>query len=122
MRGRSGAETEFGLGRRRFPPLNSGVLNDTLKVWTFNRDVAPDIATRVALDQLEVADLEVVLLSTRRDVITVQVVEGEMSNPDEVLYVSGRGLYELVRKEGWPPATAGAPPRVLLTLKAWPNA
>jgi len=98
------------------------VLNETLKVWKFDRDVAPDLAARVALDQLGVADLEVVLLSTRGDVITVQVVDGDMNDADEVLYVSGRGLYEVVRNESWPPATDGAPPRVLLTLKAWPSA
>ncbi len=98
------------------------MLNDALKVWTFDRGVGPDIATRVALDQLEVPDLEVVLVSMRGDVITVQVVEGALSDAGDVLYVAGRGLYELVRSEAWPPATAEGAPRVLLTLKAWPSA
>lgn len=98
------------------------MLNETLKVWTFDRDVGPDVAARVALDQLEIPDLEVVLVSARRDVITVQVVDGGVSDAADVLYVSGRGLYEVLRSETWPPAAAGDDPRVLLTLKAWPNA
>jgi hypothetical protein len=98
------------------------VLNETLKVWTFDRDVGPDVAARVALDQLEIPDLEVVLVSERRDVITVQVVEGAVSDVSDVLYVSDRGLYEVLRSETWPPIAVGDAPRVLLTLKAWPSA
>jgi hypothetical protein len=98
------------------------VLNETLKVWTFDRDVGPDVAARVALEQLEVPDLEVVLVSARGDVVTVQVVDGVVSDPADVMYVSGRGLYEVLRSEAWPPAAPGDAPRVLLTLKAWPSA
>ena len=98
------------------------MLNETLKVWTFDRDVGPDVAARVALDQLEIPDLEVVIVSERRDVITVQVVEGGVSDASDILYVSDRGLYEVLRSETWPPVAVGDAPRVLLTLKAWPSA
>ncbi len=97
------------------------MLNETLRVWTFDRDITPDVASR-ALEQRDVPDLEVVLVSARGDVVTVQVVDGAIGDPDDILYVAGRGLYELLRSETWPPATAGGAPRVLLTLKAWPNA
>ena len=96
-------------------------MHETLSVWEFEKEVAPDLAAQVALEKLEPADLEVVLLSTRGDVITVQVVDGSLSDPESVLYVARRGLYELVRSEEWPPLEDGAP-RVLLTLRAWPNA
>jgi hypothetical protein len=98
------------------------VFNETLKVWAFDRGIGPDVVARVSPDQLEVPDLEVVLVSTRGDVIAVQVVDGGISDPSDVLYVSGRGLYEMLRTETWPPATEDGSPRVLLTLKAWPSA
>jgi len=124
LHGDDGADVDGGgeRGVDRGSLISPWVLNETLKAWTFDRAVAPDVAARMALDRLEVADLEVVLLSTHGDVIAVQVVEGGMSDPDDVLYVAGRGLYEVVRTEVWPPATAGGSSRTLLTLKAWPSA
>jgi len=111
------------LGGHRGPRLHPGVLNETLKVWIFDRDVSPDIAAQAALDQLEIPDLEVVLLSVRGDVIAVQIVDGAVPDATaDILCVSGRGLYEVLRRETWPPAAAGDAPRVLLTLKAWPSA
>ncbi len=97
------------------------MLRETLGVWEFDKELAPALAARVALDQLEPPDIEVLLLSSRGDVITVQVVEGAVSDPATVFYVQRRGLYELVRAEEWPPVS-GAQPRVLLTLRAWPQA
>src|SRR5512141_2301378 len=94
----------------------------TLAVWEFDREIGVELATQTALDQLEPPDLEVVLLAERRDAITVQIVEGVVSDSDSVLYVAGRGLYEVLRSEAWPPVVEGGGPRVLLTLKAWPNA
>ncbi len=95
-------------------------LNETLHVWEFDREVAPRVAAKVALDQLEPPDLEVVLLASRGDVMTVQVVDGVVSDAESVLYVAYRGLYEILRSEEWPPREGGAP-RVLLTLRAWPQ-
>ena len=94
---------------------------EPLHAWEFERDIGLEIVTRVALDQLEPPDLEVVLIATRGDVITVQIVEGALADPKSVIYVAGRGLYEILRSEQWPPVAAGGAPRVLLTLRAWPN-
>ena len=96
-------------------------MSETLGAWEFDKGIAVDVVAGVALDQLAVPDLEVVLIATRGDVITVQVVDGAVSDPKSVLYVARRGLYEIVRDETWP-ALAGGAPRVLLTLRAWPNA
>jgi hypothetical protein len=97
-------------------------MRETIAVWEFDREIGVELATRAALDQLEPPDLEVVLLATRGDAITVQVVEGSVSDSDSVLYVAGRGLYEVLRSEAWPPVEPEGPPRVLLTLKSWPGA
>ncbi len=96
-------------------------MRETIAVWEFDRELGAELATTTALDQLEPPDLEVVLLATRGDAITVQVVDGSVSDSDSLLYVAGRGLYEVLRSEAWPPLQPGGPPRVLLTLKAWPS-
>jgi hypothetical protein len=98
------------------------VTTEPLHAWEFDRDIGLEVAARVALDQLEPPDLELVLIATRGDVITVQIVEGTLADPASALYVASRGLYEILRTELWPPVTAGGEPRVLLTLRAWPNA
>ena len=55
------------------------------------------------------------LLRSTGDTITVQVVEGRAPlGPDELLYVGGRGAFEVARREDWDG-------RVLLTLAAWPR-
>jgi hypothetical protein len=55
--------------------------------------------------------------------ITVQVVAGrDVTDRLAPLYVEKRELYEIVRVEHWPPLAHGSPPRVLITLKAWPSA
>src|SRR5512132_2525256 len=94
---------------------------NTIAAWEFDREIGAGLATRTALDQLEPPDLEVVLLATRGDVITVQVIDGSPSDTDSVLYLADRGLYEILRTEAWPPVQQGGSPRVLLTLKAWPS-
>jgi hypothetical protein len=61
-------------------------------------------------------DLELRLLSSTGDTITVQVVDGVVpADRAALLYVAGRGAYEVLRRETWPG------PRVLLTLAAWPR-
>jgi hypothetical protein len=61
-------------------------------------------------------DLQLALLSSTLDTITVQVVDGVGPvDAASLLYVSGRGAYDLLRLEAWPG------PRVLLTLAAWPR-
>jgi hypothetical protein len=94
---------------------------DTVSVWEFDRDVDLRVAARVALEQLDAPDLEAVLLSTRGDVITLEVLEGAVTDPESVLYVARRGLYEVARMEQWRPLAHGDEPRVRLTLRARPS-
>lgn len=90
-------------------------------VWLYERD--DDESRRgaaiVAMERLEEPQLEVEVLATRGDHVTVQVVRGALEDPTAILYVERRGEYELVRVERWP--AASGPPRVLLTLRAWPS-
>ena len=96
-------------------------VHGVISVWEFDRDVDLGLAARVAIEQLHAPDLEAVLVSTHGDVITLQVLEGTVSDPESVLYVARRGLYEIARAEECLSADGDAP-RVLLTLRVWPNA
>jgi hypothetical protein len=60
-------------------------------------------------------DLTLRLPRSTGDTITVQVVEGRVPLGDELLYVGGRGAFEVARREDWGEG------RVLLTLAAWPR-
>ena len=97
------------------------MIAEPLHAWEFDRAIGADVAAHAALDQLEPPDLEVVIVAARGDVITVQIIEGMLSDVASVLFVAGRGLHEILRTEQWPPLAAGGAPRVLLTLRAWPN-
>jgi hypothetical protein len=93
---------------------------DVIGLWEFDRDVDVAVAARVAIEQLEAPDLEALLISTEGDVITLRVLEGTISDPESVLYVARRGLYAIARAEERP-SSVGAAPRMLLTLRAWPD-
>jgi hypothetical protein len=66
--------------------------------------------------ELKPPDLELVFLSSTGDTITVRVIKGMVpADPRALLYVRGRGAYEVLRSEVWPKN------RVQLTLAAWPR-
>jgi hypothetical protein len=78
--------------------------------------------SRVALDLIEEPDARGVLVSSRGDVIALQLVEGKLTGDFESkLYVEKRGGYTILRREEWPPARPGAAGRTVITLRAWPN-
>lgn len=81
--------------------------------WEFDRGDNVAAATIVALDRLNPPDLQVELLSNYGDHIVVELVRGEWLEPDRLLYVERRGLYEVAREERW-----GA--RRVLVLRAYP--
>jgi hypothetical protein len=87
-----------------------------LTAWTFDRDAWSTLRITVYLDGIEPPELALRLLRSTGDTIAVEVVEGRVPlGPDELLYVGGRGAYEVARREEWPGG------RVLLTLAAWPG-
>jgi hypothetical protein len=87
-----------------------------LRAWELPRGF--DLRAMIAITQqdLLLPDLRVRLLSSTGDTITVQVVEGAPPVSDAILlYIQGRGVYDVLRREMWPGG------RVLLTLAAWPK-
>jgi hypothetical protein len=101
-------------GRRGARPMTPDA---PLAAWIIECDVVDlGAVVRSAQDgELGQPDLELRLLSSTGDTIAVQVVDGVVPvDPAALLYVAGRGAYELLRRETWPG------PRVLLTLAAWP--
>jgi hypothetical protein len=94
-----------------------------LSAWEFPRStplaemvfVARE-AVAVAPGELKPPDLQLWLLSSTGDTITVRVLRGTVPvDPSALLYVRGRGAYEVLRSEVWPKQ------RVRLTLAAWPR-
>lgn len=94
-------------------------MNEDVKLvaWAWPRDLKPGVMAVVALDKLLPSDLELLLHSSTGDTITARTtVSGAAEvQPDDVVYVGGRGAFEVVRREGWPNN------QVLLTLAAWPH-
>ncbi len=89
-----------------------------LHSWVFDRDrVDFGAVVRASQDgDMGPPGLQLSLLSSTGDTITVQVVDGIIPlDPDAVFYVQGRGTYEMLRRECWPGG------RTLLTLAAWPR-
>ena len=83
-----------------------------MKAWLHPADIDVGVMARAALDGAP-AQLEVRLLSSTGDTVTVQVVAGEEPlEPGALVYLERRGAYELVRRELWPEAS------VLLALRA----
>ena len=87
--------------------------------WEFYRDVDPRLATICALDRLEAPDMRVVVTGTTGDTITIEIVEGSLLDPDSLLYVERRGLFEIVRVERWP--GEGNTMRDVIVLRAFPS-
>jgi len=89
-------------------------------VWEFHENDSIEAITAVALDRSRPPDWRGQLVATHGDVVTVQLVDGARPSMAESVryYVEQRGPYRLLRREVWP---AEPEPRVLLTLRAWPQ-
>jgi hypothetical protein len=82
-----------------------------MNVWEFERDDDLGAVARHAMDGTAPADT-----------ITLRVVSGTPSrNPGMTVYVEGRGAYEVLRREDWPPRQDDVHHRVQLMLRAWPS-
>ncbi len=84
-----------------------------LSAWEWHSDVDIGVAALVALDRLVPPDLDVRLLSSTGDHLSVEVVRGAAPVPADALwYVETRGAFEVVRREDGPDG------RVVLSLAA----
>jgi hypothetical protein len=87
-----------------------------LGVWEYERDDdALKTAAIIAMDRLAPPDFYVEVVASRGDHLTGQIAAGSLTDPAAILYVEGRGTFEILRVEPWPDR------RVMLVLRAWPN-
>jgi hypothetical protein len=97
-------------------------VHETLAIWEFPADAEFPEMVRFVEEGLGDPDAEGVLLSSREDVVAVQLASGTLSgNPASRFYLEGRGGYALVRREEWPALEPGGVPRSILTLREWPH-
>jgi hypothetical protein len=95
---------------------NQRSTGDLLGLWEFPASFPLAKITEIAHGRLAPPDARAVLVSSRGDVITVQLVEGRLTEGgDFLVYVGGRGAFEVIRREAWPGG------RALVILKAWPS-
>jgi hypothetical protein len=104
---------------KAMPDLNPDVVN----VWEAERDEDMAELTRATQDGTREPSFRAVVISSTGDTVGLQVVGNDLpgGGQDTILYVGGRGTFELVRVERWPPTPGTKQPRVLLKLKAWPS-
>lgn len=95
---------------------------ETLAIWEFPPDAEYGAMVQFVLERAGEPDAEGLLLSSREDVVSVQLASGTLSgNPASRFYLEGRGGYVLVRREDWPPLEPRGVPRSMLTLREWPH-
>jgi hypothetical protein len=92
------------------------LVTELLDIWEFPAEFELAKIAQIAMDALSPPDLRAHLVSSRGDIVTVQVAAGSpTTNPEMRLYVAGRGAFMLIRMETWPSG------HVLLVLRAWPQ-
>ncbi len=95
---------------------------DVMDVWEAERDEALGELKQATQERTREPSFSAVILSSTGDTLGLQVVGDDLpSGEAQVLYVAGRGAFELVRVERWPPIPGEKEPRVLLKLRAWPS-
>ncbi len=90
-----------------------------LDVWEFHREVEPALAVCCALYHVEPPDMHVVVASSTGDTATARITSGGLADPESLLYVERRGLFEIVGTEMW--SGPGETGRTLLRLRAFPS-
>jgi len=96
---------------------------DAVDVWEAERDEDLAGLTEPFQDGTREPSFRAFILSSAGDTLGLQVIGADLpSGEAKVLYVAGRGSFELVRVERWPPTPGEKRPRVLLKLRAWPAA
>ncbi len=107
-------------GALRAASGGADVIEDAvLCVWEFEREADLRLATLCALDQVEPPDMHVVVMSSTGDTVTARITSGRLIDPESLLYVERRGLFEILGTEAWTPSDE--PGRTLLRLRAFPS-
>ncbi len=74
----------------------------SLAAWEHRGDVTLTEAALVAAGRLEPPTLRVEVVGVLGEYVTVLVLGGALADPASLLYVEGRGAYEVVSVEPWP--------------------
>jgi hypothetical protein len=77
--------------------------SEPLEGWEFPAGFDLEKMVEVATARLTPPDLRGILVSSRGDVLTLQVFDGQApTDPEFRVYVRGRGAFEVLRREAWP--------------------
>lgn len=97
------------------------MIGSVVEAWEFDPGCELSDVMRLAADRVAEPTFTGALLSTRGDVLTVQVLHGSPSaDPRSLFYLGGHGAFLLARLEAWPPLPGGTTKRLLATLAAYP--
>ncbi|WP_242392915.1 hypothetical protein [Anaeromyxobacter oryzisoli] len=97
------------------PPTPAREVGDDalVEAWEFPVGFELTAIATIAQERLTEPDVRAYLVSCRGDVLTLQIARGRITtHVPMLLFVAGRGAFELLRREVWPG------PRELLTLRA----
>jgi hypothetical protein len=99
------------------------MIGSVVEAWEFDPSCELSDVMQLAADRVAEPTFAGALLSTRGDVLTVQVLHGSPSaDPHSLFYVAGHGAFALARLEAWPPLPGRTSKRFLATLAAYPPA
>jgi hypothetical protein len=88
-------------------------------LWEAAPDEAPEALARAAQDRSRPPTCRCAVLSQADDALGLQVLGDDLPRGEaSAVWVEGRGAFELLRVERWPPVPGGKRPRVLLKLRA----
>jgi len=88
-------------------------------VWEAEPGEAPETLARAARERARPPACRCAVLSEVGGAIGLQVLGDDLPRGEVgALWVEGRGAFELLRVERWPPLPGGRRPRVLLKLRA----
>jgi hypothetical protein len=99
------------------------MIGSLVEAWEFDPCCELSDVMQLAADRVAEPTFAGALLSTRGDMITIQILFGSPSaDPLSLFYVAGHGAFSLSRLEAWPPLPGRSTERLLVTLAAYPPA
>jgi hypothetical protein len=87
---------------------------DVLEAWQFTRGIDPHSARRAAAERGTGGDVKLLELTAGPGWMRVEVEAGA-PKPGALLLLSGRGLFEVTRRDEWPAPGGG---RIFLMLRS----
>jgi hypothetical protein len=99
------------------------MIGTAVEAWEFDPGCDVGDVMRLAAERVAPPTFRGVVLSTRGDAVTLQIMSGSPSgDPMSLFYLSGHGAFALSRVEAWPPLPGRTEQRLLITFAAYPPA